>query len=204
MRANLKLVTTGSDQATDADLLARAIARDQNAFTELVDRHFQLVHRVVWRMMNGHADAEDVAQEAFLRLWRNPAQVREGGAVKGWLMRVASNLVMDRHRHRIPQAVSADDMGETLADDRVLADTTIDRNRASATIDQAIALLPDRQKLALTLVHFEHLPNTAAAQVMEISVDALESLLARARRTLKNQLAPQKLTLFATLAAERT
>ena len=92
MRANLKLVTAGSDQATDADLLARAIARDQNAFTELVDRHFQLVHRVVWRMMNGHADAEDVAQEAFLRLWRNPAQVREGGAVKGWLMRVASNL----------------------------------------------------------------------------------------------------------------
>jgi RNA polymerase sigma-70 factor, ECF subfamily len=203
MRANLKLVTAGTVQETDADLLARAIARDENAFTELVDRHFQLVHRVVWRMMNGHADAEDVAQEAFLRLWRNPSQVREGGAVKAWLMRVASNLVMDRHRSSVPQ-IDADDVGETLADDRELADATIDRNRATATIDHAIALLPERQKLALTLVHFEHLPNTTAAQIMEISVDALESLLARARRSLKLHLAPQKQNLLATLTAERT
>jgi RNA polymerase sigma-70 factor (ECF subfamily) len=64
--------------------------------------------------------------------------------------------------------------------------------------------LPERQKLALTLVHFEHMPNTTAAQIMEISVDALESLLARARRSLKQHLAPQKQALLATLTAERT
>jgi RNA polymerase sigma-70 factor, ECF subfamily len=203
MRTNLKLVAAGSDQATDSELLARAISRDENAFSELVDRHFQVVHRVVWRMMNGHADAEDVTQEAFLRLWRNPAQVREGGAVKGWLMRVASNLVMDRHRTALPIGMSADDMSEVLPDQRALADTRIDQSRATATIDQAIATLPDRQKLALTLVHFEHLPNATAANIMEISVDALESLLSRARRSLKLHLAPHKNTLFATLATER-
>lgn len=199
--SHLRSVPAGLDQATDADLLEHARARDGNAFAALVDRHFPVVHRVVWRMMNGHADAEDVAQEAFLRLWRDPQQVREGAALRGWLIRVASNLVMDRFRTRPMQEL--DDRFE-IADSRDSAEDALDRSRAVATIDAAVAGLPERQKLALTLVHFEHMTNMAAASIMEVSVDALESLLARARRSLKERLAADKTMLLATLAAERT
>jgi RNA polymerase sigma-70 factor (ECF subfamily) len=199
--SQLRVVAAGLDQVADADLLARARNKDGNAFAVLVDRHFPVVHRVVWRMLKGHADAEDVAQEAFLRLWRDPAQVRDGAALKGWLMRVATNLVMDRYR-----AKPADQLDETVevSDGRASADEEIDRGRAVAAIDVAVASLPERQKLALTLVHFEHMSNIAAAAIMEISVEALESLLARARRTLKERLAPNRNHLLATLAAERT
>lgn len=193
--------SAGLDQVPDADLLARAATRDQAAFAALVDRHFPVVHRVVWRMMNGHADAEDVAQEAFLRLWREPAQVREAGALRGWLIRVASNLVMDRFRTKPMQEI---DDGFEIADERSTAEESLDRSRAVATIDAAVAGLPERQRLALTLVHFEQMTNIAAAAIMEVSVDALESLLARARRSLKQRLAADKTLLLATLATERT
>ncbi len=167
----------GLDQPSDADLLARAGAPDQAAFALLVDRHFPVVHRVVWRMMSGHADAEDIAQEAFLRLWRDPSQVREAGALRGWLIRVANNLVMDRFRTKPMQEI---DEGFEIADGRASAEEALDRSRAVATIDAAVAGLPERQRLALTLVHFEQMTNIAAAAIMEVSVDALESLLARA------------------------
>ena len=186
---------------TDADLLVRTSVRDDAAFSILVDRHFPVVHRVVWRMMNGHVDAEDVAQEAFLRLWRDPSQVREGAALRGWLMRVATNLVTDRFRTRPMQTM---DENFEVADGRDTAEEQIDRSRAVAAIDAAVASLPQRQKLALTLVHFEHMTNISAAAIMELSVDALESLLARARRSLKDQLAANKTALLATLSAERT
>jgi len=199
--SHLRAVPAGLDQATDADLLARAGSRDATAFSSLVDRHFPVVHRVVWRMMNGHADAEDVAQEAFLKLWRDPSQVREGAALRGWLMRVATNLVTDRFRVRPMQTM---DDGFEVADSRDTAEERLDRSRAVATIDAAVAALPERQKLALTLVHFEHMTNITAASIMEVSVDALESLLARARRSLKEQLAANKTALLATLSAERT
>jgi RNA polymerase sigma-70 factor, ECF subfamily len=195
------MAPAGMDQASDTDLLALAAKQDGAAFAALVDRHFQVVHRVVWRMMNGHADAEDVAQEAFLRLWRNPAQVREAGALRGWLIRVASNLVTDRFRTKPMQEI---DDGFEIADERSTAEETLDRSRAVATIDAAVAQLPERQKLALTLVHFEQMTNIAAAAIMEVSVDALESLLARARRSLKERLATDKTMLLATLATERT
>ncbi|MCA0433534.1 MAG: sigma-70 family RNA polymerase sigma factor [Proteobacteria bacterium] len=189
----------GSHPHTDADLLAASVRKDQRAFALLVERHFALVYRVVWRQMNGHADAEDVAQEAFLRLWKNPGQVREAGALKGWLLRVASNLVTDRFRKAPAETLGDDDV---FVDGRDNAEEALGRRQVATAIDDAIAQLPERQRLALTLVHFEQLSNAAAAAVLEVSVDALESLLARARRTLKEKLNPQKQLLLAGLAAE--
>jgi RNA polymerase sigma-70 factor, ECF subfamily len=200
-QSNLRLVATGPDHRHDAGLLLRAQQRDQQAFAAIVERHFPVVYRVVWRMMKGHADAEDMAQEAFLRLWRDPAQVREAGALRGWLIRVASNLVMDRHRNRNTDGL---DGTEELADDSPSAPEHIDRGRAAASIDAAVARLPERQRLALTLVHFEHLGNAEAAAVMEVTVDALESLLARARRSLKEALLPRKQELLTALGAVGT
>jgi RNA polymerase sigma-70 factor, ECF subfamily len=171
--------------ATDADLLAGASRQDQKAFAELVARYHAQVYRVVWRLNDGHVDSDDIAQETFLKLWKNPAQLREAGALKGWLMRVASNLVMDRYRRKKTLDL---DHAKDVADQSRSALDMMDRAHVTKFIDDAIATLPDRQKLAIALVHFEHMTNIAAAETMEISVDAIESLLARARRGLKERM----------------
>jgi RNA polymerase sigma-70 factor, ECF subfamily len=172
-------------QMTDGGLLALAAARDPAAFAEIVSRYHQPVYRLVWRMTNGGPEAEDIAQDAFVRLWQNPAQLREAGALKGWLMRVASNGVIDRSRK--PRHAALDDAPE-VADPQARPDRPLDRAEASKLVDGAIAALPDRQRLALSLVYFEGLSNIAAAEVLDVSVEAVESLLARARRSLKESL----------------
>lgn len=191
----------GLHQISDADLLLAASHQDQSAFAQLVERYYGIVHRVVWRTTNGHADAEDIAQEAFLRLWKNPGQVREAKALKGWLMRVASNLAMDRFRNK---PLAELDAAAEVSDGRPNAEQNLARNWATKRVDAAIAELAERQRLALSLVHFEQLSNIEAADIMEISVDALESLLSRARRALKQHLAADKNLLLATLNHEDT
>lgn len=183
----------------DADLLAAAARRDAVAFGRLVSKYHALVYRVVWRMMNGSSEAEDVAQETFLKLWNNPAQVKEAGALKGWLMRVAHNLAMDWHRKRPLQNLA--DLAEPQ-DERPGAETELQRSWVGDRVDRAIADLPERQKLAITLVHFEFFPQSEAAAVMELSVDAFESLLARARRALKDQLNGDREELLAAVTEE--
>ena len=180
--------TDNWEAASDAVLLEASARRVQAAFAVLVSRYYKDVYRVVWRISGGHADTEDIAQEAFLRLWAKPGQLREAKALKGWLLRVASNLVMDRFRQKPMQEL---DEASAVADGAVSADELLGLAYVSKAVDTAIAKLPDRQKLALTLVHFEQMTNIAAAANMEISVDALESLLARARRGMKELLGPQ-------------
>jgi RNA polymerase sigma-70 factor, ECF subfamily len=188
--------TFGVGEASDAALLAAATRRDASAFALLVGRYQHQVFRVVWRLTNGHADAEDITQEVFLRLWRNPGQLREAAALKGWLMRVASNLAMDRFRAKPMQDL---EQAAEVSDGKPSAEDELAKTWTTRKIDDAIAALPDRQKMALTLVHFEQLGNIRAAAIMDVSVDALESLLARARRSLKMALATDKEMLFAGL-----
>ena len=114
-------------------------------------------------------------------------------------MRVASNLVMDRYRRKPMLEL---EHAEQVADQAMTAPATLDQSYVTKVIDAAIASLPDRQKLALALVHFEHMTNIAAAAAMEISVDALESLLARARRGLKEKLGAGGRQLMATLSTQ--
>ena len=177
---------TSLQATSDADLLVASARRDSASFAELVSRYYKPVYRMVWRMMNGNAETEDVAQEAFVKLWQNPAQIREAKALKGWLMRVASNLAVDRLRRR--QFADIEAIGE-IVDPKQRTDAELDEKAASRRVDQAITKLPERQKLAVTLVYFEGMSNIAAASVMEISVDAIESLLTRGRRALKESLA---------------
>ena len=114
-------------------------------------------------------------------------------------MRVASNLVMDRYRQKPMLEL---DYAKEVVDPAISAPSLIDQSYITRIIDTAIASLPDRQKLALALVHFEDMTNIAAAAAMEISIDALESLLARARRGLKEKLGPNGNQLLAVLATQ--
>lgn len=179
--------TTETDLSDDPDstLLAEATAGDEKAFARLVERHYDIVYRVVWRVTSGHADTQDIVQEAFLKLWNNPGQVRQGLALRGWLMRVATNLAIDRARRK--QASNIDEQPEIAASGPDALDQVLG-GQSAHDINSALARLPERQRLALSLVYFENMSNIEAAKAMEISVEAIESLLARGRRALKADL----------------
>jgi RNA polymerase sigma-70 factor (ECF subfamily) len=184
-------------QMTDAGLLEAAAAGSHAAFAEIASRHFQPVYRLVWRMTGGSADAEDIAQDALVKLWKNPSQLRDGVALRGWLMRVASNAVIDRSRK--PSSGPLEEAPE-VPDPQARPDAPLDRAEAAKRVDAAIARLPDRQRQALSLVYFEGMTNIEAADVMEVSVDALESLLSRARRSVKESLSAEWRELLGGLA----
>ena len=199
LRAGPEAPVTRWQSATDAALLEASARHVEPAFVVLIQRYQRDVYRLVWRISAGHADSEDIAQETFLRLWVNPAQVREAKALKGWLLRVASNMVMDRYRRKPMLNIEA---AEDIADMAPGPDGWRELSQVSRAVDSAIAQLPDRQRMALALVHFEQMSNIATAEVMELSVDALESLLARARRRLKEILGPEGREML--LAVEKT
>lgn len=166
--------------------MRRIRSRDRAAFSVLLDRHLAGVQAYVFRMTDNRADAEDVAQETFLRVWDRARTFQEGRVrVSTWLYRIAHNLCVDAFRRR---REFVEDGLATLADERYsgLPDSIAEERRAA--VRAAVAELPERQRAALVLCQLQGWSNRDAAVVLEVSVDALESLVARARRTLKKRL----------------
>jgi RNA polymerase sigma-70 factor, ECF subfamily len=178
------LPRSGSDQTgEDTGLLARVAAGDSEAFRGLVDRHLPTVLAIARRMLRDQAEAEDVAQDTMLRLWRNAAGLELGPqGVRPWLRRVASNLCIDRVRARRNTSVMEEVPEETAPPTqfRELAEREL-----GARVEDALQALPERQRLAITLFHYEGMSQVEVGSVLGISDEAVESLLARARRSLK-------------------
>jgi RNA polymerase sigma-70 factor (ECF subfamily) len=172
----------------DDELMARVAAGDHDAFASVVNRHLDRVVAVAQRMLGDRAEAEDVAQEALLRVWRYADRWRPGEArISTWLYRIAVNLCLDRKRRPATAPLeAAGDPPDPGAD----AFAQLYSTERETFIRAAIAALPERQRLALTLSYYEGLGNIEAAEIMEISVGALESLLVRARRALADRLGP--------------
>ena len=174
----------GPDEIEDeATLLARVSAGEAQSFRALVDRHLPTVLAIARRMLRDDAEAEDVAQETLLRLWRNAAGLELGeGGVRPWLRRVAANLCIDRVRARRNTS-----LGDELPEESEPATqlTHLAERELGLRVDAALKALPERQRLALTLFHYEGMSQIEVGEAMGISDEAVESLLARARRTLK-------------------
>lgn len=169
------------------ELLTRAVRGDARALREVAEALLPRVHALAYRVTGNRADAEDVSQEAFLRLWKmlpdyDPRRAR----LSTWLYRVTLNLAIDRTRRRreapIPEDYDAAS-GDPTQEDRWLA------RDVQARVRKAVAALPDRQRQAIWLSHFDDLGNEGIADVLGVSVEAVESLLARARRSLRTGLA---------------
>jgi len=169
----------------DAQLLHRIATGDRRATQLLLDQYLGRIVTYGYRMMGDNAEAEDVAQETFLRLWRNIETWRADAPLIHWLHRVAYNLCIDRLRRRRP--VSLDALPEPLDPEENPAGT-LHRLELADAVAAAIAQLPERQRAAVVFVHQEGFSNIETAVLMEISVEAVESLLARARRSLRKLL----------------
>jgi len=175
------------DNTGEAALLARAAAGDAKAFGELVARHLPSMLAVARRMLRDEAEAEDVAQEAMLRLWRSSERLEIGDyGVRPWLRRVVSNLCIDRVRAARNTTVT-DEVPEQPQP--ALQVVSLERQEASTRVNQALKALPDRQRTALVLFHYEGLSQIEIGKALGVSDEAVESLLSRARRSLKTALA---------------
>jgi RNA polymerase sigma-70 factor (ECF subfamily) len=173
-------------RADEAALVAETGGGDSRAFRVLMDRHLVSIVSVARRMLRDDAEAEDVAQEAFLRLWRSSATLEIGPAgIRPWLRRVVSNLCLDRVRGQGRVKV-VEELPEVPEPAKQLA--ALESQDTQRRVEAAMQKLPDRQRLALTLFHFEGLSQIEIGQAMGISDEAVESLLSRARRQLKADL----------------
>ena len=161
---------------------------DQQAYARLLDRHLNSVHAYVYRMTNNRADAEDIAQETFLRVWHRARTYRPGRVrFTTWLHRIAHNLCVDAFRKRRNTVETELD---AVADDTPGAYELSMAEERRRAVHAGIAALPERQRSALVLCQLQGRSNREAAQILGVSVDALESLIARARRTLRARLEP--------------
>ncbi|MEE2567304.1 RNA polymerase sigma factor [Hyphobacterium marinum] len=183
----------------DVELIVRLAAGDPSAARTLMERRLPRILGLARRMLNDPVEAEDVAQETFLRVWKAADRWRPGEAkVETWMSRIAINLCYDRLRKRretlmetLPERPSTD----------APADAMIGAGETAQVVLAALNTLPDRQRLAMELCHYQEMGNIEAAEVMDISVEALESLLSRARRKLRETLARQADELMSGFAA---
>lgn len=181
-------MTAGETAASDPDAaaIAAASAGDEAAFARIVDRHLQRLHALAWRALGTRSDAEDVVQECLIRAWRQLPTWQPGKAqFSTWLQRVCLNLVNDRLRAR-REHIAIEDV--ELTGSGPDPEQRADRQQRAARVHAALLQLPERQRDALLLCHFEEQGNIEAAATLEVSVEALESLLGRARRRLRELL----------------
>ena len=185
-RDSVSFVAEQSATGDETELVARSAGGDASAFRTLTDRHLPTVTAIARRMLRDNAEAEDVAQETFLRLWRAGTSLEIGASgVRPWLRRVVSNLCIDRVRGRQKLSV-VEELPEVPEAPKQLV--ALEERDMQRRVDACLKALPERQRLALTLFHYEGMSQSEVAAVMDISEEAVESLLGRARRQLKGQL----------------
>jgi RNA polymerase sigma-70 factor, ECF subfamily len=176
------------DERSDERLMALVALADHAAFRVLGERHLPRVQRIAWRMLGDSSEAEEVAQEALLRVWVHAPRFEAGRGARfsTWLYRIVLNLCRDRRRRRRPwlslgaAAEVADPAPHPLA--------RLSEAEETERVGAALAALPERQRTAVMLSYYERLSNAEAAETLGIGVMALEALLVRARRRLRRTL----------------
>jgi RNA polymerase sigma factor (sigma-70 family) len=170
----------------DAELVARVGRGDRAAAEQLMLRHLPKMLALARRMLSNSAEAEDAVQDAFMRLWTHAARWQPGQAkFETWLYRVTLNKCFDRLRRRPTLEI---DSAMEVADPASGPARNLENAALAEEIEAAMTSLPERQRSAIQLCHYQECGNIEAAEILGISVEALESLLARGRRALRARL----------------
>ena len=174
---------------SDEALVERIGRGDAGAVSMLLARKLPRMLALAGRMLGDRIEAEDVAQDVFIRVWRQAPNWRPGEArFDTWMHRVALNLCYDRLRRRREQLMAEP---PEQVDPGPAPDRGLEASEIGQAVAGAMAGLPDRQREAIVLCHYQDFSNIEAAAAMGISIEALESLLARGRRALRLALAGQ-------------
>ena len=182
------------EDAEDVRLMQLAGAGDTGAFEQIVERHQRLVIGTVGRMLGTHADAEDIAQQVFLRVWKNANRYVPQAKFTTWLLKITRNLVFNELRRRarhpqVPLQGETEEEERPLKDEQAVApDASLLEGELQKAVDAAIAQLPETQRMAVILRRYEELSYEEIAEALEQSVSAVKSLLFRARTELRESL----------------
>jgi RNA polymerase sigma-70 factor (ECF subfamily) len=173
------------DEASDEDLMLRVARGDERAFRRLTQRYAARSFALARRIAGNDADAEEIVQEAMLRVWINAPRWRKMAAFSTWLYRVVVNLCLNNRRRR--SFASLDEAGDP-ADPAPGASELLEKKDVSRVVAEAIARLPERQRAAIVLTYHEGLSNAETAAILDTTVSSVEALLVRAKRRLRSKL----------------
>ena len=175
----------------DDNVLLVAFAKgDRSAAQQLTERLMPKIYSHAYYRLGNIADAEDVTQEAFLRLWKiAPNWKYDKAQVSTWLYHVVYNLCKDRYRRATLENLSS---AQEVTDGTQSPTAKIDAQYRQKALYDAMSILPENQRLAIQLRHIDELSNPEIAEIMELSIEAVESLTARGKRKLIEILQTQK------------
>ena len=188
--ANREQSTPAALDPAESGLVAAARDGDQQAFGALVDRYSGVVRRVARSILENGFDADDAAQDAFLLAWRNLDRFDTGRPFRPWLMRIAVNAATDLYRRRKVRHAGA--LPEALEDRAAGPDRETDRSLLRQRLAEALSELSERQRVAVTMFDAEGYSHADIAEIMDVPVGTVRSLVFHARRALRKALAPYR------------
>lgn len=173
----------------DGMLISLSAQGDEQAFEQLIRRYQHAVFSMIYRYVGDHSSAEDLAQEIFIKVWRNAAGFQGKSKFSTWLYRIVVNHCLNHNSKQKKNVISLNQIGECEGIDGSLpAYRERDKKLQIEQIQKALAELPDRQRFALVLAHYEDKSHEEIAEIMKISLPAVHSLIFRARCALKKKL----------------
>jgi RNA polymerase sigma-70 factor, ECF subfamily len=193
MPASESTPPAGSD-ADDVRLMRLVAIGDTAAFEELIERHQTLVAGTVARMLGGNSEVEDLAQQVFIRVWKSAGRYVPRAKFTTWLLKITRNLVFNEMRRsrrhaQVPMQTEPDAEEIPLKDETSpTPDASLLQSELQEAIDNAITALPEMQRMALVLRRYEELRYEEIAEVLDLSVPAVKSVLFRARTELRERL----------------
>jgi len=182
------------EDADDLRLMQLVGRGDTGAFEQLIEKHQALVAGTVARMLGSNSDVEDIAQQVFIRVWKSARRYVPRAKFTTWLLKITRNLVFNemrrtKRRAHVPLQPEPGVEHPPLKDETTLApDASLLETELERTIEQAILQLPETQRMALVLRRYEQLSYEQIAEILDLSVPAVKSVLFRARSELRTRL----------------
>jgi len=197
---NAELFGVMPEELSDGELMSRVASGDEEAFRQLIERHQDRVYGTTARMMGGGGpEAEEVAQDIFLRVWRSAGSYRQEGRFVTWLMTVARNQIFTRmgqrkrrkdiDREDVVDPETGESFMENQADPKMrMASEALSGKELERAVEEACAELPENQRLVVHLRQYEGLEFEEIGKITGMSLTAVKALMFRARETLKKKL----------------